>query len=410
MARHPSLSPHSVGDAVARLLAYCEAHGWAGHDPYDALNSRLFAAFPWLDSTASRLVLIQTLKRSPVNIRPLLFIPRTQNPKGLALCLAAVLKLPPRQVAGRQALVRRLIDRLGELRSKDAAYSCWGYSFPWQTRDTLIARGAANLVCTTFVADALLDAYAETGDPQCLEMAVSSADYIANELFSQDGSRALFRYPTPSTRTPIHNANFLGAALLSRVYALTGEARLRRMALAVARYSASRQEEDGSWRYGEGAKQGWIDNFHTGYNLSALDVIARELRTTEFDTVIQRGFAFYRSHFFRPDGAVRYYHDRTYPIDIHCVAQSIITLVNLRHLDRTALTTAQSVCDWAFQHMWDDRGFFYYRILRAVTIRTSFMRWSQAWMLLAMATLVDASERATNSTALATPAAAALGA
>jgi hypothetical protein len=39
--------------------------------------------------------------------------------------------------------------------------------------------------------------------------------------------------------------------------------------------------------------------------------------------------------------------------------------------------------------MWDSRGFFYYRVLRSCTIRTSYMRWSQAWMLLALATLLD---------------------
>jgi hypothetical protein len=43
-------------------------------------------------------------------------------------------------------------------------------------------------------------------------------------------------------------------------------------------------------------------------------------------------------------------------------------------------------------HMWDDRGFFYYRVLRLFTIRTSYMRWSQAWMLLAIATLLKESQ------------------
>jgi len=41
------------------------------------------------------------------------------------------------------------------------------------------------------------------------------------------------------------------------------------------------------------------------------------------------------------------------------------------------------------KHMWDERGFFYYRVLRLCTIRTSYMRWSQAWMLLALSTLLN---------------------
>jgi hypothetical protein len=103
---------------------------------------------------------------------------------------------------------------------------------------------------------------------------------------------------------------------------------------------------------------------------------------------MRRGFEFYRAHFFQKDGAVKYFHDRTYPIDIHCVAQSIITLLEFRDFDPGNAPLAYSVFRWAKEHMWDDRGFFYYRILRFCTIRTSYMRWSQAWMLLAMSRLV----------------------
>jgi hypothetical protein len=52
---------------------------------------------------------------------------------------------------------------------------------------------------------------------------------------------------------------------------------------------------------------------------------------------------------------------------------------------------AHSVFQWAMDHMWDDRGFFYYRVLRFCTIRTSYMRWSQAWMLLTISTLLSES-------------------
>ena len=79
--------------------------------------------------------------------------------------------------------------------------------------------------------------------------------------------------------------------------------------------------------------------------------------------------------------------DRTYPIDIHCVAQSLITLAAFRGLEPRAERLAQSVLDWAMKRMWDKRGFFYYRVLRAGTIRTSYMRWSQAWMLHALLAL-----------------------
>jgi len=162
-------------------------------------------------------------------------------------------------------------------------------------------------------------------------------------------------------------------------------------ALKAARHAASKQNPDGSWFYGETAFQRWIDNFHTGYNLCALRSIARSLDTTEFDPCIRKGFDFYRAHFFRQDGAVRYFHTRTYPIDIHAVAQSIITLVELQDLDGANLPLAHSVLAWAMRHMWDERGFFYYRVLRSYRIRTPYMRWSEAWMFLAMTILLCAS-------------------
>ena len=213
-----------------------------------------------------------------------------------------------------------MIGRLQESRSPGSAYACWGYSFPWQTRTILVPAGAPNLVCTSFVAEALLDAYEQCGDGTCLEMAVSAAEYILNELYWSDGSVAGFAYPLPSRRAQVHNANFLAAALLCRVFKYTGEDRFRAAALRVARHSAGKQNADGSWYYGEETKSGWIDNFHTGYNLCALRSIDQSCGTTEFEGVLQRGFAFYCKHFFRDDGAARYFHDRTFPIDIHSVA------------------------------------------------------------------------------------------
>ena len=257
----------------------------------------------------------------------------------------------------------------------------------------VVPRKAPNLVCTFFVASALLDAYEQRQESLCLEMAVSAAEYILNELYwTDDNSLAGFSYPLVSVRSQTHNANLLAAGLLCQVYKHTREKKFLGPALKVARYSAGKQREDGSWDYGEGPAQGWIDNFHTGYNLCALRSICRDLETTEFEPCIRRGADFYRAHFFREDGAVRYFHDRDYPVDVHCVAQSIITLLELRDLHPGNLPLANSVFQWAMNHMWDERGFFYYRVLRLWTIRTSYMRWSQAWMLLAISTLVCATE------------------
>ena len=380
-------------ESVARkLLAYCRQNDWAGHDPYDALNSGLFKALPLLDARLPRLALTQVLKRSPINVRSLALVPKTQNPKAMALFLSALLKLPNTVVDSREDLIRYMIDRLAALRSSGIACWSWGYSFPWQGRSILVPAGAPNLVCTTFVAGALFDAYEQHAyeqkpDQRCLTMALGAAEYILNELYWTDGAKAGFSYPMPGLRGETHNANLLAAALFCRVYQHTGEKKFLEPALRVARQAVGKQQPDGSWFYGEHPSQRWIDNFHTGYNLEALQSIGRSLETSEFDSSMRRGFDFYRAHFFREDAAPKYFHDRSYPLDIHCVAQSIRTLLEFRDLDPGNVRLARSVFDWAIKHMWDERGFFYYRVLRLCTIRTSYMRWSQAWMLLALATL-----------------------
>ena len=375
--------------AALKLLNYCRANDWAGYDPYDALNSRFFESLPFLDSKIPRLVLTQALKRSPVNLRPLLRIPKTQNPKGLALFLNSLLRLSRAGLLKEEGIITTLAEKLVALRSPNTDYWCWGYSFPWQTRTVVVPRGSPNVVCTIFAANALLDLYERKRESRYLSMGVSAAEYILRLVWREGEGIVSLSYPLSSMRSEIHNANLLGAALLCRVSRLSGEKKFLDLAFRLARYSAAKQRDDGSWPYGESPKQQWVDNFHTGYNLGALRAIGKYADTSEFESHVRRGFEFYRARFFREDGAARYFHDRTYPIDSHCVAQSIITLLEFKDLDAYSVTQANRVFDWAMSNMWDDRGFFSYRVLPFCRIKTSYMRWVQAWMLLALSTLVE---------------------
>lgn len=225
-------------------------------------------------------------------------------------------------------------------------------------------------------------------------MATSAAEYIVDKLYWCNGdSIAGFEYPLPTVRNQVHNANLLAAALLCRVSHYTGETRLLEPGMKAARFSVSRQNPDGSWRYGEGRKQAFIDNFHTGFNLCALQTIMSELGGDEFRDNVERGFRFYREHFYLQGGLVRYFHNQTYPVDIHAVAQSIITPATLSDTFPASVELATDVFRWAMQHMWDPRGYFWYRKLRSSTIRIPYMRWSEAWMVYAIAELLGALEQ-----------------
>jgi len=215
----------AVRDKASRLLEYCRRSDFAGYDPYDAMNSRLFDALPFLHFKLARQILTQANKRSPINFRPLLLIPRSHNAKGLALFVSSLEKLSRAGLFPAQEIDANLVEKLVALRSPGIRYWCWGYNFAWQTRVMLVPKGSPNIICTSFAANALLDAYERNRDARCLEMAVSAADFILEVLFWSEGEKvSCFNY-TPLWRSQVHNASLLGSALLCRVYKESGEKR-----------------------------------------------------------------------------------------------------------------------------------------------------------------------------------------
>jgi hypothetical protein len=381
----------SLQKSITRLLDYCQQNNWSGFDPFDGLNSRILNALPLVQNRIGRLVFIQAMKRSPLNFRPIFLVPKEENPKGLAVFCSALLILSKIGFIINDDTIIHLLKRLIALKSKDTPFFCWGYNFDWQSRAFFLPKFVPNIICTTFAGNALLDAYAKFADGKYLNMAKRAGDFLLEGLnITKSEAGICFSY-TPLDRGQVHNANLLGAAFLARLYRITGEGKFLEPARNAVRYSISKQSSDGSWAYGEDKTQKWIDNFHTGYNLCALRSIGQSLDTNEFEPNIRRGFEFYRNNFFREDGAPKYFHDRVYPIDIHSVAQSILTLSSFRDLDENNTKLANSVFKWTTTNMWDDRGYFYYQVTPYYKNKISYMRWSQAWMLLALSVLAKSS-------------------
>ncbi|MFN2456380.1 MAG: aspartate-semialdehyde dehydrogenase, partial [Pyrinomonadaceae bacterium] len=80
-----------IRQAHESLAAWCRARSYAGHDPFDGLNSRLFQSTPLKHSRLMRLAWTQFFKRSPVNLRFLAGVPVQRNSKGTALFALAAL-------------------------------------------------------------------------------------------------------------------------------------------------------------------------------------------------------------------------------------------------------------------------------------------------------------------------------
>src|SRR5918997_7152930 len=91
--------------AFTQLADWCRERGYAGSDPFDALNSRVFQATPLRRSRVARIAWTQLFKRSPLNLRPLALVPAGRNAKGTALfALAWLSRLRAARIEGDGAL------------------------------------------------------------------------------------------------------------------------------------------------------------------------------------------------------------------------------------------------------------------------------------------------------------------
>ena len=378
--------------AYEQLFSWCREHDFAGHDPFDALNSRLFQATPLANSRHARLIWTQLVKRSPADLRGVARVPAERNPKGIALFALAQLATHRRlQTEESELQARNLLTMLLALKVEGFSGAAWGYNFDWQNRNFFAPRGTPTVVPTAFAARALIEAARLFKDEEYLNVARSVCDFLLRDLpRTVDTETELCFSYAPKTNTRIFNASLLAAEVLASVGALTRDPALISHATRAARYVVNHQQPAGSWTYGTEPKQSWIDSFHTAYNLFSLNrIISACAPAPEFQQALERGFTYWKKTFFLADGWPKYYHDDPYPADAHAAASAIVTLLECRDLDDTATTTARQVASWTIQNLRDKRGFFYYQRRRFYTVRKPYMRWTQAWMLYALARLIE---------------------
>ena len=386
-----------IFESFAALRSWCEAERFKGWDPYDGLNSKIFQILPFFRKSAlCRLIMIQGFKRCPVNLRRIALVPKEYNAKGIGLFQQGYCNLY-KAVSARPELEEKLgskeeiLSRVHELarllislQSKGYSGACWGYNFDWQARRLfLFPKFTPTVVATSFCATALMEAYEVTGDRHYLDTALSSAEFIIKDLHRTPCSGGfLFSYSPLKGNDTVYNASLLGSRLLSYCYHYTHKEEYKELAAQSVKACCAVQESDGSWVYGMLPVQSWKDSFHTGYNLDGLIAYQELCNDTTYSEAIRKGFDYYIANFFEADGTPKYYNDRTYPIDIHCPGQLLVTLARLHRYDEYK-ELADKVLDWTIGYMQDRRGYFYYQLKPGISSRIPYMRWSNAFMFCA---------------------------
>lgn len=389
----------TVIESFNRLRLYCELEHFKGWDPFDGLNSKVFQALPYFKTSPFwRLCVIQGFKRCPINIRRIAGVPKDYNAKGIGLFLQGycnlvkvVMKKPElvNELGTEKDLLKKvneIAELLISLQSKgDYHGACWGYNFDWQARRVfLFPKYTPTVVATQFCATALMDAYEVTGNKEYLDIALTSAEFVMKDLhrYNCDGG-FLFSYSKLDGNDTVFNASLLGSKLLAYCYHYTGKQEYLDAAKASVAACCKGQAEDGSWIYGLGPTQGWIDSYHTGYNLDGLIGYEEMTGDNSFHNYIEKGYKYYITHFFDEDGEPWHFIGHKYPIDIHCPGQLMVTMARLHQYDKDQ-SIMDKVLGWAIANMQDKKGYFYYQLKKPINTKIPYMRWSNAFMFCAM--------------------------
>lgn len=378
--------PHDIQRALDLVQGWVEKHDYRGYEPFDGLSS--WARPLMCGNQLGERILLQLIRQCPVNLRPLFGVRPQDSTKGRGYMASGYLTLyratQQQQYLEKAALCLEWLD---EHKVPRFQHHSWSNHFDFVARGGSYTKDDPIIVWTSLIGHAYLEAFELTGREWFLRIAESACSWIL-QLPREKTARGDCLSYIAQLQSSIHNANLLGAGFLARAAKHTGSEEYRRVARSAMEYSCSRQLPDGSWWYAEGPKYHWIDNFHTGYNLDSLQFYLDATGDEEFRPNLEKGLAFYKNHFFEDSGRPKYYHTRTYPVDIQCAAQAIDTLALFSEYDPACLELAQKVAAWSIHSMQDLEGYFYYRQYPLMKAKIPMLHWGQATMFKALAHLL----------------------
>lgn len=387
--------------SFSALRSWCEAEHFKGWDPYDGLNSKVFQALPIINkSVFCRLAMIQLFKRCPVNLRKIAIVPKKYNTKGLGLFLSGYCNLSYvienssflSDVFGDKGVVIIRINELAEqlisLQSQGYSGACWGYDFDWQSKAFFLPANTPTVVATSFVVEALLSAYEITKIDKYKDAALSSADFIVNDLNRiAHGDDFMFSY-SPLDNRAVYNATLLGSKTLALIYHYNHDVQLKEFARKSVKAVCEVQNSDGSFPHSEQVGNKWRDNFHTGFKLESIAIYQKFCNDFSFQDNLNNGVEYWMKHFFIKDEGIAKYYDTDGAndlIDLHSVAQAIPTMYKTGQIDNPySQELIDNILTWSIVNMQDKKGYFYFQKIKNKINKIPYMRWPNAWMFYGM--------------------------
>lgn len=394
-----------AGRAFDALDDWITANGWAGYDPYDVRGQdwyvRLFGWQNWPSRKLRGALALIEHRLPPAALRRALRIPKAINAKGMGLLANAYL-IRSESSADEESRTKAdaILDWLARNPSEGYPGISWGYPFHWQSR-VFLPRGTPSVVVTATVGDAWLRHYETTAAADSLKILEGIAEFLTRGLNRpvDDGDRLCFSY-TPLDDFKVHNANLFAAAFLAKLGQLTSNENYLDLALRSVRYTLAEQNEDGSFYYWGSEPATIIDHYHTGFVLRHLHTVLDCTGSQSISEPLHRAYDFYLERLFDADGAPRFTPDTRFPIDVHSCAEALLCINQLApsfgggHALEPTFRFSQ-------ENMLSSDGWYYAALQRRAgkvrAVEIPYLRWGQAWMLLAFASVAAATSGETDS-------------
>jgi len=391
-----------ISEVIGRLSDWIEQNGWSGWDPYDIKAHRRVIRLAEKATrskvhTYLREIVYELFYRFPVSSRKLLNIKPGINPKAMGLFSSAYLSLY--RSSGEVAYLDKSKECLNWLLKNPSPTKTgtgWGYPFDWQSTN-LIPANTPNGIVTTAAGDAFWQHYLLHKDQSHLDHCLGVAEFLYSlPVDRRDDNKICYSY-TPLFINHVHNLNLFVAEYLIKTGMEINKAEWIEAGNNAVNYTISDQHEDGSFDYnGPPEKpQNFIDHYHTGFVLRMLYSIWKLTGREDVFQSLEKCLEHYAANFFLEDRIPKLLPHRKYRIDIHSCSEAIYCLSELSVQFPTCKNLAMSVLSWTIKELQDNSGYFYYGFLksrftgRVYKSRIPYIRWSQAWMLKALAAYAE---------------------
>src|SRR5215469_9995829 len=178
-----SLMPDCTGTKAAieqsldRVEKWVENHNYRGYEPFDGLSS-WFRRLT-LGSLLGERLLMQLVRQSPINLRPVMGITPKESTKGRGYMAGGY--VARYQTTGDRDYLRKAescLDWLDHHRARKFTNHSWSNHFDFSSRGGSYTKDDPIIVWTALIGFAYLDAYDVTGNARWLQIADSICRWI----------------------------------------------------------------------------------------------------------------------------------------------------------------------------------------------------------------------------------------